>query len=67
MSDWRDRLWLQFRTPYVTAALDDIKTAYVEIVNPLLCREVVETVQRLPIVLRENKIVFRQICPTDVP
>ena len=41
--------------------LDDIKTAYVEIVNPLLCREVVETVQRLPIALRENKIVFDNI------
>jgi len=41
LSQWRDRLWINFRTPVVTAALDDIKVAYVEIVNPLLYKNIV--------------------------
>jgi hypothetical protein len=61
LGDWRDRLWLQFRMPFVTAALDDVKTAYVEVVNPLLCRQVVEVVQSLPEKLRDNKTVFARI------
>jgi hypothetical protein len=67
LREWRDRLWLEFRTPYLTAALDDIKTAYVEIVNPLLCRQVVETVQSLPESLRENKVIFEGIVQQMFP
>ena len=67
LRDWRDRLWLEFRTPYVTAALDDIKTAYVEIVNPLLCQQVVETVQTLPEAFRENKAIFEGIVQQMFP
>jgi asparagine synthetase B (glutamine-hydrolysing) len=61
LEDWRDRLWLEVRTPFVTAALDDIKSAYVEVVNPLLCKRVVEAVLDLPIELRTNKKLFSEI------
>ncbi len=64
---WRDRLWLESRTPFVTAALEDIKAAYVEIVNPLLSRRVVEVVLTLPQDLRTNKSVFEEIVAEMFP
>src|SRR5690606_39543522 len=38
--DWRDRLRQDFRLPAVLAALTDLKAAYVEVLNPLLCESV---------------------------
>lgn len=64
---WRDRLWLESRTPFVTAALEDIKTAYVEIANPLLCRKVVEVALSLPENLRTNKALFEEIVSEMFP
>ncbi len=64
---WRDRLWLEFRTPFLLAALDDIKTSYVEIINPLLCRRIVQTTQLLPGYLREGKNLFRGIVRNMFP
>jgi hypothetical protein len=61
LADWRDRLWLQFRTPRVTAALDDIKLAYAEVANPLLSRNVVTAILDLPHELRAGKTLFREI------
>ncbi len=61
LSQWRDRLWLNFRTPVVTAALDEIKVAYVEIVNPLLYKNVVEAIVILPDELRNGKSLFTEI------
>ena len=61
LADWRDRLWLQFRTPRVTAALDDIKLAYAEVANPLLSRNVVKAILDLPPELRAGKTLFREI------
>jgi len=61
LSQWRDRLWLNFRTPVVTAALDDIKVAYVEIVNPLLYKNIVEAIEILPDELRNGKFLFTEI------
>lgn len=65
--DWRDRLWLQHRTPITTAALEDIKLAYVEVINPLLSQEVVRTVQELPVELRTNKKVWEYIVSDMFP
>jgi hypothetical protein len=61
LEDWRDRLWLEHRTPNVTAALDEIKTPYVEIANPLLCRRVIDVVRRLPRGFRSDKTIFASI------
>jgi len=58
---YRDRLWLEFRTPFLTAALDDIKVAYVEIINPLLHRKIVEVVQSLPNDLITYKVIWEEI------
>lgn len=67
LETWRDRLWLQFRTPHVTAALDEIKVSYVEICNPLLSRCVVKLAQELPVELRDNKSLFRSIVQAMYP
>jgi hypothetical protein len=67
LEDWRDRLWLEHRTPNVTAALDEIKTSYVEIANPLLCRRIVDVVRRLPTVLRNDKMLFASIVRSMFP
>jgi hypothetical protein len=61
LEDWRDRLWLEHRTPNVTAALDEIKTSYVEIANPLLCRRVIDIVRRLPKSYRSDKMIFESL------
>jgi len=61
LEQWRDRLWLSFRTPVLTAALDEIKVAYVEIFNPLLYKKIVRIIQVLPDELRNNKKLFRKI------
>src|SRR5579863_3351098 len=61
LDDWRDRLWLEHRTPNVTAALDEIKTSYVEIANPLLCERIIDVVKTLPINLRNDKKIFSSI------
>ncbi|KAA1246949.1 hypothetical protein [Aquimarina sp. RZ0] len=67
LEDWRDRLWLENRTPIVTAALEDIKLAYVEVINPLLSQEIVQVIQELPIDLRTNKKVWNDIVSKMFP
>jgi hypothetical protein len=61
LSEWRDRLYQTFRAPSILAALNDIKCAYVEIVNPFLARSVVSQVRRLPDRHRTDKRLFKDI------
>ncbi|MBT9190240.1 hypothetical protein [Zobellia russellii] len=67
LGDWRDRLWLQHRTPITTAALEDIKLAYVEVINPLLSQKIVSSIQQVPIELRTNKKIWRSIVSEMFP
>ncbi len=67
LDDWRDRLWLEFRTPVITAALDDVKTTYVEISNPLLSSRVIESTRSLPADLRTNKRLWGDIVGAMFP
>lgn len=67
LENWRDRLWLQHRTPITTAALEDIKLSYVEVINPLLNKNIVEAVQKLPIKLRNNKNIWFAIVSRMFP
>jgi hypothetical protein len=61
LSQWRDRLYQIFRAPYILAALNDLKCAYVEILNPLLARAVIDRVRRLPDLCRTDKRLFKNI------
>ena len=59
LAAWRDRLYHVYRLPTVLAALSDIKFAYVEQINPLLARPILQRVRELPDRLRTNKTLFR--------
>ncbi len=61
LAAWRDRLHHEFRIPYVMAALTEIKASYVEVMNPFLCRCVIEPLRGFPDRLRSDKRLFKKI------
>jgi hypothetical protein len=67
LATWRDRLYQQFRVPTLLAGLTDVKTAYVEVGNPLLARSVLECVRALPDALRTEKSLWREIVGAQLP
>lgn len=58
---WRDRLVLQHRVPTEFAALSELKSAYVESINPLLSRAVLHAARSAPDELRTEKELFRRV------
>jgi hypothetical protein len=67
---WRDRLNAEFELPYVIGPLNDLKFGYVDVVQPLVSRLIVEQVRRLDDDLRTDKRAFKAIVeevPLDVP
>lgn len=58
LATWRDRVYQQYRIPYVLAPLSDLKLPYVEVVNPLLTRRSVEAFRGLPDEARTGKEQF---------
>jgi len=67
LSTWRDRLYYEFRIPVVLSALNDLKSPYVEIINPLLSRNLVASITKLPDSLRDNKKLYREIVLSKSP
>ena len=67
LATWRDRLYQQFRVPTLLAGLTDLKTAYVEVGNPLLARSVLELVRTLPDDLRTEKRLWRELVGAQLP
>lgn len=61
LASWRDRLYHTFRIPYILAALNDLKLSFVEIVNPLLSRNIISFVRKLPDDLRTDKALFKNL------
>lgn len=58
LTTYRDRVYEAFNLPTFFAALNDIKTPYVEMANPFLARRVVSVVRSLPDHLREHRRAF---------
>lgn len=58
---WRDRLYQQYRVPFLLASLSDLKLGYVEVINPLLCDSVIGVTRQLPDVLRNDKELLCRI------
>ncbi len=56
--DWRDRLYQQYRLPFVIGPLQDLPLNFVEILNPLLHDKVVEFVRTLPAKQRTKKLLY---------
>jgi hypothetical protein len=67
LAAWRDRLYRQFRIPSKLAALTDLKSAYVEVVNPLLAASVVRYASALPDGLRTDKRLWRESVRASSP
>ena len=70
LAAWRDRLYSSFRVPTVLAALNESKSSYYDVVNPLLSRRVLEAARSLPDDLRTDKALFREVVDRlgpDVP
>lgn len=61
LSTWRDRLFHQYKLPVIVAALTDVKSPYLDQVNPLLSRGILQAMRTLPDHLRDEKILFREI------
>ena len=55
IDQWRDRLYQQFRCPTILAALNDLKSPFVEIANPLLNHSIINFVRTMPDHLRTDK------------
>ena len=58
---WRDRVHRTFRIPTRLAALNDLKTSYVEIANPLLMRSIVRHYIAIPDRFRDRKQIFKDV------
>jgi hypothetical protein len=67
LATWRDRLYLQFRVPTLLAGLTDLKTAYVEVGNPLLAGSVLTCVRALPDELRTGKLLWHELVGRQLP
>ena len=61
LDTWRERYLQEFRIPYGSAALNEIKCAYVEVVNPLLSRRITLQIRKMPDSIRYKSILFDNI------
>ena len=64
MEEWRDRVNSVFEIPTIFAARSDIKLAYIEVIHPLLSKNIIQCVRSLPDDLRTDKSVFKAIVAT---
>lgn len=64
---YRDRLYHGYRIPVGLAALNDVKAPFVEIASPLLAREVLAFIRRMPDAQRTDKALFRRIAKALSP
>lgn len=61
LETWRDRIYHEYRIPTILAGLSDLKLSYVEQINPLLSRVILERVRELPDNLRTEKSLFKKL------
>jgi hypothetical protein len=65
--EWRDRLYRQFRIPYVLTALHDIINPFMEVYNPLLHENIVDFCKRLPDSSRTSKKLYAKYVSSLIP
>ncbi len=64
---WRDRLYYQFRIPFVHGGLNELKVAYTEVANPWYTYGVVKKAHELPDDSRSQKTMFKKVLRTIGP
>ena len=67
LDHYRDRIYNDFEVPTCMAAFNDVKCAYVEVVNPLLSRGVATVASELPDELRHLRCGFERVVDAMVP
>ncbi len=67
MAGWRNRLREQHEQPTTLAALNQIRSPYVEMVNPLLCRSLVRAARRWDDDYTVDKAYLKRIVAGIVP
>jgi hypothetical protein len=67
LAAYRDRLYHAYRIPVGLAALNAVKAPFVEIANPLLSRELLQFVRRMPDPFRTGKALFSKIVQAGGP
>lgn len=65
--EWRDRLYRQFRIPYVLTALHDIINPFMEVYNPLLHENIVDFCKILPDSSRTSKKLYAKYVSSLIP
>jgi len=70
LKSWHSRLGYEYRADALWSALNELKSSYVEILNPLLSRTIIEAMCQLPDSLRTEKGLFKRIVRSmgpDIP
>jgi hypothetical protein len=67
MATWRDRCYQTNAVPTVLAALTDLKSSYVEVINPLLSSSIIDCARTHPDSLRTDKLLWKEIVRKDGP
>ena len=67
LSSWRDRLFHEHTLPTLFSALTDLKLSYIEQMNPLLFKKILQQVRSLPDHLRTEKYLFKKIVDSLSP
>lgn len=58
-NDHHDRFYVEFRLPFILTALSDFKLSYVELINPLLSRDIFNNIKFLPTHLRKGSPIWK--------
>jgi hypothetical protein len=67
LATWRDRLYHQHTMPVTFSALNELKACYVETLDPLDTRRIVDTIRTLPDRWRDDKTLFRRLVESLTP
>ncbi len=67
LAAYRDRLYHEYRIPTILSSLTDLKTPYIEVLNPLLSRKIIEEIRRTPDRLRTDKRLYKDIVTKSMP
>ncbi|WP_194974088.1 hypothetical protein [Aquiflexum lacus] len=61
LSQYKDRIIIEFRLQSMKSALSDLKFAYLEQITPLLTKNILDKVKKHPDHLREGKYLWKKI------
>jgi asparagine synthetase B (glutamine-hydrolysing) len=60
LEDWRDRLYQEYRMPYVIGPLQDVPLNFTDTRNPLFSEKLIRFVRQLPPHLRTSKSLYAE-------